>query len=389
MLSSTMKSQGQSFLRSIISQILEDKKSINTESELKDLFSIFKSVLDGNKYLTSSLALKDFKGRLPISKNEIEKYVYYSLPSLTIDNEDNFKEEIDNSMKRLIDLSIAERKAKKYEEQRQESNKTKESKPVEEVKPIQQQLYYPEQNPSIPYPELCQQQPQQMQPQVFPQQQQVQPQIFQQQQVQPQMFPQSQQISQEEEFDENADDFTLQDIIDGRLVIRPTDSLEVARKKLALADGKTIRFANGIFNNQFTTPQQNEVQVEEVNQNDSEYDRVKKIFNAFESNVDENSSYKDKVDFISKRGMLYNSIYKDDSSKYLVEDKGNTVMMGLKLICTIIGEDVNSINCSSNKQLLSDLGGFLVKNVNEENVNNLILCVDLFEEYVLNEIKSM
>lgn len=379
MLSSTMKSQGQSFLRSIISQILEDKKSINTESELKDLFSIFKSVLDGNKYLTSSLALKDFKGRLPISKNEIEKYVYYSLPSLTIDNEDNFKEEIDNSMKRLIDLSIAERKAKKYEEQRQESNKTKESKPVEEVKPIQQQLYYPEQNPSIPYPELCQQQPQQMQPQVFPQQQ----------QVQPQMFPQSQQISQEEEFDENADDFTLQDIIDGRLVIRPTDSLEVARKKLALADGKTIRFANGIFNNQFTTPQQNEVQVEEVNQNDSEYDRVKKIFNAFESNVDENSSYKDKVDFISKRGMLYNSIYKDDSSKYLVEDKGNTVMMGLKLICTIIGEDVNSINCSSNKQLLSDLGGFLVKNVNEENVNNLILCVDLFEEYVLNEIKSM
>ena len=389
MLSSTMKSQGQSFLRSIISQILEDKKSINTESELKDLFSIFKSVLDGNKYLTSSLALKDFKGRLPISKNEIEKYVYYSLPSLTIDNEDNFKEEIDNSMKRLIDLSIAERKAKKYEEQRQESNKTKESKPVEEVKPIQQQLYYPEQNPSIPYPELCQQQPQQMQPQVFPQQQQVQPQIFQQQQVQPQMIPQSQQISQEEEFDENADDFTLQDIIDGRLVIRPTDSLEVARKKLALADGKTIRFANGIFNNQFTTPQQNEVQVEEVNQNDSEYDRVNKIFNAFESNVDENSSYKDKVDFISKRGMLYNSIYKDDSSKYLVEDKGNTVMMGLKLICTIIGEDVNSINCSSNKQLLSDLGGFLVKNVNEENVNNLILCVDLFEEYVLNEIKSM
>lgn len=378
MLSSLMQSHGESFLKSIMSQIVGDRKVIENESQLNEVLSIFKTILNGNKYIKSSLTRKKYINQFPISKEDLMFFAYNSIETLTIDDEKIFQEEIDQTMKRLIDLTIIERQAKKYEEQRQESKKTEESKPVEEVKPIQQQLYYPEQNPSIPYPELCQQQPQQMQPQVF-----------QQQQVQPQMFPQSQQISQEEEFDENADDFTLQDIIDGRLVIRPTDSLEVARKKLALADGKTIRFANGIFNNQFTTPQQNEVQVEEVNQNDSEYDRVKKIFNAFESNVDENSSYKDKVDYISKRGMLYNSIYKDDSSKYLVEDKGNAVMMGLKLICTIIGEDVNSINCSSNKQLLSDLGGFLVKNVNEENVNNLILCVDLFEEYVLNEIKSM
>ena len=378
MLSSLMQSHGESFLKSIMSQIVGDRKVIENESQLNEVLSIFKTILNGNKYIKSSLTRKKYINQFPISKEDLMFFAYNSIETLTIDDEKIFQEEIDQTMKRLIDLTIIERQAKKYEEQRQESKKTEESKPVEEVKPIQQQLYYPEQNPSIPYPELCQQQPQQMQPQVFPQQQ-----------VQPQMFPQSQQISQEEEFDENADDFTLQDIIDGRLVIRPTDSLEVARKKLALADGKTIRFANGIFNNQFTTPQQNEVQVEEVNQNDSEYDRVKKIFNAFESNVDENSSYKDKVDYISKRGMLYNSIYKDDSSKYLVEDKGNAVMMGLKLICTIIGEDVNSINCSSNKQLLSDLGGFLVKNVNEENVNNLILCVDLFEEYVLNEIKSM
>lgn len=376
MLSSTMKSQGQSFLRSIISQILEDEKTINTESELKDLFSIFKSVLDGNKYLTTSLALKDFEARLPISKNEIERYVYYSLPAITIDNEDNFKEEIDSSMKRLIDLTIAERKAKKYEEQRQENKKIEESKPVEEAKPIQQQLYYPEQNPSIPYPELCQQQPQQMQPQMF-QPQQMQPQVF------PQAYP-----TQEEEFDENAD-FTLQDVIDGRLVIRPTDSLEVARKKLALADGKTIRFANGIFNNQFTTPQQNEVQVEEVDKNDSEYDRVKKIFNVFKCNINKDSSYEDKEKYISERGMLYNSVYKDDTSKYLVEDKKNDVMLGLQAICTIMGEDINSINCSSNKQLLSDLGKFLVENINKENIDRAIMCVNLFEEHVLNAIKNM
>ena len=387
MLSSTMKSQGQSFLRSIISQILEDEKTINTESELKDLFSIFKSVLDGNKYLTTSLALKDFKERLPISKNEIERYVYYSLPAITIDNEDSFKEEIDSSMKRLIDLTIAERKAKKYEEQRQESKKVEETKPVEEAKPIPQQLYYPEQNPSIPYPELIQ--PQQMQPQMFQQPQQMQPQMFQQpQQMQPQVLPQTY-PTQEEEFDENADDFTLQDIIDGRLVIRPTDSLEVARKKLALADGKTIRFANGIFNNQFTTPQQNEVQVEEVDKNDSEYDRVKKIFNVFKCNVDKNSSYEDKEKYISERGMLYNSVYKDDSSKYLVEDKKNDVMLGLQAICTIMGEDINSINCSSNKQLLSDLGKFLVENINKENIDRAIMCVDIFEEHVLNAIKNM
>lgn len=378
MLSSLMQSHGESFLKSIMSQIVGDRKVIENESQLNEVLSIFKTILNGNKYIKSSLTRKKYINQFPISKEDLIFYAYNSIETLTIDDEKIFQEEIDQTMKRLIDLTIIERQAKKYEEQRQESKKTEESKPVEEVKPIQQQLYYPEQNPSIPYPELCQQQPQQMQPQIFQQPQ----------QMQSQMFPQSQQISQEEEFDENAD-FTLQDIIDGRLVIRPTDSLEVARKKLALADGKTIRFANGIFNNQFTTPQQNEVQVEEVNQNDSEYDRVKKIFNAFESDVDENSSYKDKADYISKRGMLYNSIYKDDSSKYLVEDKGNAVMMGLKLICTIIGEDVNSINCSSNKQLLSDLGGFLVKNVNEENVNNLILCVDLFEEYVLNEIKSM
>lgn len=377
MLSSTMKSQGQSFLRSIISQILEDEKTINTESELKDLFSIFKSVLDGNKYLTSSLALKDFEARLPISKNEIERYVYYSLPAITIDNEDSFKEEIDSSMKRLIDLTIAERKAKKYEEQRQENKKIEELKPVEENKPISQQLYYPEQNPSIPYPELIQPQSQQMQPQMFQQPQQIQPQVF------PQTYP-----TQEEEFDENAD-FTLQDIIDGRLVIRPTDSLEVARKKLALADGKTIRFANGIFNNQFTTPQQNEVQVEEVNQNDSEYDRVNKIFNAFKCNINKDSSYEDKEKYISERGMLYNSVYKDDASKYLVEDKNNAVMLGLQAICTIMGEDINSINCSSNKQLLSDLGKFLVENINKENIDRAIECVKLFEGYVLNEIKNM
>lgn len=377
MLSSTMKSQGQSFLRSIISQILEDEKTINTESELKDLFSIFKSVLDGNKYLTSSLALKDFEARLPISKNEIERYVYYSLPAITIDNEDSFKEEIDSSMKRLIDLTIAERKAKKYEEQRQENKKIEELKPVEENKPISQQLYYPEQNPSIPYPELIQPQSQQMQPQMFQQPQQIQPQVF------PQTYP-----TQEEEFDENAD-FTLQDIIDGRLVIRPTDSLEVARKKLALADGKTIRFANGIFNNQFTTPQQNEVQVEEVNQNDSEYDRVNKIFNAFKCNINKDSSYEDKEKYISERGILYNSVYKDDTSKYLVEDKNNAVMLGLQAICTIMGEDINSINCSSNKQLLSDLGKFLVENINKENIDRAIECVKLFEGYVLNEIKNM
>lgn len=377
MLSSTMKSQGQSFLRSIISQILEDEKTINTESELKDLFSIFKSVLDGNKYLTSSLALKDFEARLPISKNEIERYVYYSLPAITIDNEDSFKEEIDSSMKRLIDLTIAERKAKKYKEQRQENKKIEELKPVEEAKPIPQQLYYPEQNPSIPYPELIQQQSQQMQPQMFQQPQQIQPQVF------PQTYP-----TQEEEFDENAN-FTLQDIIDGRLVIRPTDSLEVARKKLALADGKTIRFANGIFNNQFTTPQQNEVQVEEVNQNDSEYDRVNKIFNAFKCNINKDSSYEDKEKYISERGILYNSVYKDDTSKYLVEDKNNAVMLGLQAICTIMGEDINSINCSSNKQLLSDLGKFLVENINKENIDRAIECVKLFEGYVLNEIKNM
>lgn len=382
MLSSTMKSQGQSFLRSIISQILEDEKTINTESELKDLFSIFKSVLDGNKYLTTSLALKDFKTRLPISKNEIEKYVYYSLPAITIDNEDSFKEEIDSSMKRLIDLTIAERKAKKYEEQRQENKKIEELKPVEGTKPIPQQLYYPEQNPSIPYPELCQQQPQQMQPQMFQQPQQP-------PQMQQQMFPQqTYPMTQEEEFDENAD-FTLQDIIDGRLVIRPTDSLEVARKKLALADGKTIRFANGIFNNQFTTPQQNEVQVEEVDKNDSEYDRVKKIFNVFKCNINKDSSYEDKEKYISERGMLYNSVYKDDTSKYLVEDKKNDVMLGLQAICTIMGEDINSINCSSNKQLLSDLGKFLVENINKENIDRAIMCVDLFEEHVLNAIKNM
>lgn len=385
MLSSTMKSQGQSFLRSIISQILEDEKTINTESELKDLFSIFKSVLDGNKYLTTSLALKDFKERLPISKNEIERYVYYSLPAITIDNEDSFKEEIDSSMKRLIDLTIAERKAKKYEEQRQENKKIEETKPAEEPKSIPQQLYYPEQNPSIPYPELIQ--PQQMQPQMF-QPQQMQPQGFQQpQQIQPQVFPQTY-PTQEEEFDENAD-FTLQDIIDGRLVIRPTDSLEVARKKLALADGKTIRFANGIFNNQFTTPQQNEVQVEEVDKNDSEYDRVKKIFNAFKCNINKDSSYEDKEKYISERGMLYNSVYKDDTSKYLVEDKKNDVMLGLQAICTIMGEDINSINCSSNKQLLSDLGKFLVENINKENIDRAIMCVDIFEEHVLNAIKNM
>jgi hypothetical protein len=387
MLNVTMKSQAQIMLRSMISQILEDRKTINTESELKDLFSIFKLVLDGNKYLTSSLALKDFKGRLPISKNEIEKYIYRSLPSITIDNEDNFEEEIDSSMKRLIDLTIAERKAKKYEEQRQENKKIEELKPVEEAKPIPQQLYYPEQNPSIPYPELCQQQPQQIQPQMF-QPQQMQPQGFQQpQQIQPQVLPQTY-PTQEEEFDENAD-FTLQDIIDGRLVIRPTDSLEVARKKLALADGKTIRFANGIFNNQFTTPQQNEVQVEEVDKNDSEYDRVKKIFNVFKCNVDKNSSYEDKEKYISERGMLYNSVYKDDTSKYLVEDKKNDVMLGLQAICTIMGEDINSINCSSNKQLLSDLGKFLVENINKENIDRAIMCVDIFEEHVLNAIKNM
>lgn len=377
MLSSLMQSHGESFLKSIMSQIVGDRKAIESKSELNEVLSIFKTILNGNKYIKSSLTTKKYINEFPISKEDLMFFAYNSFETLAIDDEKIFQEEIDETMKRLIDLTIIERKAKKYEEQRQESKKTEESKPVEETKPIPQQLYYPEQNPSIPYPELCQQQPQQVQPQMF-QPQQMQPQVL------PQTYP-----TQEEEFDENADDFTLQDIIDGRLVIRPTDSLEVARKKLALADGKTIRFANGIFNNQFTTPQQNEVQVEEVNQNDSEYDRVKKIFNAFECDVDKNSSYKDKADYISKRGMLYNSVYKDDSSKYLVEDKGNAVMLGLKLICTIIGEDVNNINFSSNKQLLSDLGGFLVKNVNEENVDNLILCVDLFEEYVLNAIKSM
>lgn len=376
MLSSLMQSHGESFLKSIMSQIVGDRKAIESKSELNEVLSIFKTILNGNKYIKSSLTTKKYINEFPISKEDLMFFAYNSFETLVIDDEKIFQEEIDGTMKRLIDLTIIERQAKKYEEQRQESKKTEESKPVEETKPIPQQLYYPEQNPSIPYPELCQQQSQQIQPQMF-QSQQIQPQVLQ------QTYP-----TQEEEFDENAD-FTLQDIIDGRLVIRPTDSLEVARKKLALADGKTIRFANGIFNNQFTTPQQNEVQVEEVNQNDSEYDRVKKIFNAFECDVDKNSSYKDKADYISKRGMLYNSVYKDDSSKYLVEDKGNAVMLGLKLICTIIGEDVNSINFSSNKQLLSDLGGFLVKNVNEENVDNLILCVDLFEEYVLNAIKSM
>ena len=64
-------------------------------------------------------------------------------------------------------------------------------------------------------------------------------------------------------------------------------------------------------------------------------------------------------------------------------------MLGLQAICTIMGEDINSINCSSNKQLLSDLGKFLVENINKENIDRAIECVKLFEGYVLNEIKNM
>ena len=356
MLSSLMQSHGESLLKNIMSQILGDKKAIENESELNEVLSIFKAILDGNKYIKSSLTTKKYlTNEFPISKEELILSAYNSIQALTIDNEKIFQEEIDQTMKRLIDISIAERKAKKYEEQRQESNKTKESKPVEESKPIPQQLYYPEQNPSIPYPELNQPQ-----------------------QPQPQILPQTQPMYQEEEFDENAD-FTLQDVIDGRLVIRPTDSIEVARKKLALSDGKTKRFANAIFNNQLTNPQQNV----------SEYDRVKKIFKAFKCKIDKDSSYEDKQKYISERAMLYNSIYKDDTSKYLVEDKENVVMMGLQSICVIMGEDINNINCTSNKQLLSDLGRFLSENVNEENIDRAIMCVNLFESYVLVQIKDM
>lgn len=355
MLSSLMQSHGESFLKSIMSQIIGDKKAIENESELNEVLSIFKTVLDGNKYIKSSLTTKKYLiNEFPISKEDLIFSAYNSIQTLTIDDEKIFQEEIDQTMKRLIDLVIVERKAKKYEEQRQQSNQTEETKSVEESKPIPQQLYYPELN----------------------------------QQPQPQILSQSHPIYQEEEFDENAD-FTLQDIIDGRLVIRPTDSIEVARKKLALADGKTKRFADEIFNNQITNPQQNEVQAEVVNKNDSEYNRVKKIFNAFECKLDKDSTYEDKENYISERGMLYNSIYKDDSSKYLVEDKENVVMMGLQAICTIMGEDINNINCSSNKQLLSDLGRFLVENVNEENVDRAIMCVNLFEGYVLVQIKDM
>ena len=358
MLSSTMRIQGKGFLRSAISLLLSNKEEVKNEKEVKEVFALGESVLEGNKYVRSVYSISDIK--LPISKQKLEDYVYSSLPFLTIENEKKFNEEINKSMDKLTEIHSSEKMRKKYEEQRQQSEETKS---VEESKPIPQQLYYPEQNPSIPYPELNQQ-------------------------PQPQILPQAHPMYQEEEFDENAD-FTLQDIIDGRLVIRPTDSIEVARKKLALADGKTKRFADGIFNNQITNPQQNEVQVEEVNQNDSEYNRVKKIFDAFECKLDKDSTYEDKENYISERGMLYNSVYKDDSSKYLVEDKENVVMMGLQAICTIMGEDINNINCTSNKQLLSDLGRFLVENVNEENINRAIMCVNLFEGYVLVQIKDM
>ena len=351
MLNIIMKSQGQSFLRSAISQIIENKKEINTTLELENAFSILQSILSDNEYLISSVSIDDIE-TLPISKEEIERYVYYSFPPIIINDEEKFKKEMDNSMKKINEIYSAEKMRKKYEEQRQ---KSKESKPVEESKPIPQQLYYPEQNPSIPYPELNQPQ-----------------------QPQPQILPQTQPMCQEEEFDENAD-FTLQDVIDGRLVIRPTDSIEVARKKLALSDGKTKRFANAIFNNQLTNPQQNV----------SEYDRVKKIFKAFKCKIDKDSSYEDKQKYISERAMLYNSVYKDDTAKYLVEDKENVVMMGLQSICVIMGEDINNINCTSNKQLLTDLGRFLTENVNEENIDRAIMCVNLFEGYVLVQIKDM
>lgn len=341
MLSSTMRIQAKGFLRSAISLLLSDKEEIKNESELKEVFSILESVLEKNKYVRSNYNISDIK--LPISKQKLEVYVYSSLPFIEIKDEKEFNEEINKSMDKLTEIHSSEKMRKKYEEQRQES------------KPIPQQLYYPEQNPSIPYPELNQPQ-----------------------QPQPQILPQTQPMCQEEEFDENAD-FTLQDVIDGRLVIRPTDSIEVARKKLALSDGKTKRFANAIFNNQLTNPQQNV----------SEYDRVKKIFKAFKCKIDKDSSYEDKQKYISERAMLYNSVYKDDTSKYLVEDKENVVMMGLQSICVIMGEDINTINCTSNKQLLSDLGRFLTENVNEENIDRAIMCVNLFEGYVLVQIKDM
>lgn len=341
MLSSTMRIQGKGFLRSAISLLLSDKEEIKNESELKEVFSILESVLEKNKYVRSNYNISDIK--LPISKQKLEVYVYSSLPFIEIKDEKEFNEEITKSMDKLTEIHSSEKMRKKYEEQRQES------------KPIPQQLYYPEQNPSIPYPELNQPQ-----------------------QPQPQILPQTQPMFQEEEFDENAD-FTLQDVIDGRLVIRPTDSIEVARKKLALSDGKTKRFANAIFNNQLTNPQQNV----------SEYDRVKKIFKVFKCKIDKDSSYEDKQKYISERAMLYNSVYKDDSAKYLVEDKENVVMMGLQSICVIMGEDINNINCTSNKQLLSDLGRFLSENVNEENIDRAIMCVNLFEGYVLVQIKDM
>ena len=103
MLSIIMKSQGQSFLRSAISQIIENKEEINTTLELENAFSILQYILSDNEYLISSVSIDDIEV-LPISKEEIERYVYYSLPPIVINDEEKFKKEIDNSMKKLNEV---------------------------------------------------------------------------------------------------------------------------------------------------------------------------------------------------------------------------------------------------------------------------------------------
>lgn len=346
--SNTMHLQVQSFLVNISSQILDGKETINTKSELIDLVSIMKTVLEGNEYLKSKLDIDTIANQLPISKKNLDFYIYNSIGCILIENEDKLRKEMDNSLNKLINIVITERANKQYTEarevQREQQRQEETSQPaVEEPQPIPQQLFYPED-------------------------------VMQQQMPTQQIVPQAYQP-----YGQLYDNQPL----GGRQVIYPIrteyddgqDAMrEAFRRDQEEKDIRRAQEAAAAANAEETQPL-------------SEYDRVKKILEAFKSELDEHSTYADKLKYIKEKALMYKSIYKDDSTKYFVEN--SETIKTIESLCSLIGEAGIRINVKSNKELLDGMSEFIQTDTNEGNVDRVLQCISLFDHCILTQIKSM
>lgn len=330
--SSTMRIQGKSFLKNATRQILEVQgiEIINTKKQLEDLISIIKYITEGNRYLVSSINIKNMIDNLPMDMNKISYFMYYSLSLGTIKDGNTFMEDIDRSMKKLIDVVSQERQRKIIHEKIKEE-KSKKDNNKEEATQNQEDNQQNDNKETTRQPEV-------------------------------------------------GEDGKIK-IIDYIGVPKSEIDKELKQNNPELYNilhsDEDVTFKD-IFNNNTFEEEDDTKEQHKINR-----DKAEKIINSSTIVLNEKSSYSDKFKYVMEKAMLYINIFENDTSNYLNEEKYKYVFINIFTnICKI---NLNGAN--NNKEIVKTISNNVLANINKENIDSLIKVLYIYEQFLLSLIQ--